>query len=140
MNILIAEDDTEIRHLVREILEEEGHACVEAGNGEEAKEAFQRVEQFDLLFSDLNMPKLGGRALLDWCKEQGINLPVIFTSANTEMLKEEKSKVEETHAAILPKPMDIADILNAVNSARDLAAKPPVISAQDFHAMEKNLH
>lgn len=67
--ILIADDEDLIRTLIREMIEmvdlPDGRTIdiLEASNGEEAYEVLHK-EQFDLLITDLNMPKLEGNDLI----------------------------------------------------------------------------
>src|SRR5688500_5881105 len=121
MNILIAEDDVDIRHSLRSILEYEGHACVEAGNGCEAKAVLESMPVFDLLFSDLSMPQMSGTELLHWCRDHGIKMPVIFFTAQQNLAESEKAGMKEDNIAFLRKPVDIVDILNAIQKARNQA-------------------
>jgi diguanylate cyclase (GGDEF)-like protein len=57
--ILIADDDEEIRDLLRYALEGEDYAVIEAHNGEEAVEK-SRAEKPDLIILDVMMPKMTG--------------------------------------------------------------------------------
>lgn len=83
MKVLIAEDDAGIRQGLKEVLESEGYAVVEAEDGQAALERFES-EQPDLALLDIMMPKKNG---YDVCKEllqRRPSLPVIFISAKSE--------------------------------------------------------
>jgi len=63
-NILIVDDEPEIREMLAEILVAEGHRVVAAASGREALERM-RVEHFDVVLTDVRMPDLDGRALYE---------------------------------------------------------------------------
>src|SRR6266480_2402291 len=61
--ILVVEDDDQLRRSVKRILEAAGYQIVTAADGLEALEALRQTAGVRLVFSDLVMPRLGGRAL-----------------------------------------------------------------------------
>jgi two-component system response regulator FlrC len=61
--VLVADDEQGLRTFVAEALEHDGHAVAQAADGEEAARLLAR-ETFDLLITDLRMPRLDGMALL----------------------------------------------------------------------------
>ena len=58
--ILIVEDEPMVRAIAAEILSRAGYAITTAENGEEALQLFEQGVGFDLIVSDLMMPKLTG--------------------------------------------------------------------------------
>jgi DNA-binding response OmpR family regulator len=129
LKILIAEDDAAIREALAELLESEGHACRQAYDGYNAVEVFQN-EDFDLLVSDFRMPRLDGVGLLEWCRNNGRHLPVIFITANRELFPTERLALSDCCAELLRKPIHIDELLSAVEAAskrehrRDCGAGP----------------
>lgn len=82
LNILVAEDEDDIRRLLKISLEDEGYSVYEAGDGMEAWEIIRR-ESIDLAVLDVMMPRLDGFNLLR--KIRSISTaPVIFLTARTE--------------------------------------------------------
>ncbi len=79
MNILIAEDETDIRRLIRLQLEEKGHRIFEAKDGLEALELLGRLE-LNLAILDVMMPRLDGVNLLREIRKTS-HIPVIFLTA-----------------------------------------------------------
>jgi CheY-like chemotaxis protein len=57
--ILVADDDDDIRNLLKSVVRDKGFEVIEAANGREASEAASRV-QFDLFILDLAMPEQDG--------------------------------------------------------------------------------
>jgi CheY-like chemotaxis protein len=60
LRVLVVDDEPHILHYMRATLEAWGHIPVVASDGEEALSRADR-EQFDLIISDLRMPRFGGR-------------------------------------------------------------------------------
>jgi len=79
LNILIAEDENDIRNLLKLTLEQEGYAVFATKDGLEALEVVQR-EAIDLAVLDVMMPRLDGFNLLRRIRET-CNIPVIFLTA-----------------------------------------------------------
>jgi CheY-like chemotaxis protein/anti-sigma regulatory factor (Ser/Thr protein kinase) len=61
--ILVADDDPALRELIREVLEEDGHAVTTAADGVEALEKLAS-QSFDLVLTDVGMPRMDGIELL----------------------------------------------------------------------------
>jgi signal transduction histidine kinase len=60
LRILLVDDDHALRHVLADILGEEGHAVVEATRGADALMHLERGEPFDLVLTDLHMPDVTG--------------------------------------------------------------------------------
>jgi DNA-binding response OmpR family regulator len=80
--ILVAEDEPDIRGLIKFSLEFIGIDVVEASNGEDAVGQAAR-EQPDLILLDVRMPKLSGYEACQKLKEQEStrDIPIVFLSA-----------------------------------------------------------
>ena len=82
MKILVVDDETLIRDVVREYLQLDGFSVEEARDGDEALDKFQQ-EQFDLVIMDIMMPKKDGFQTLKQMK-QIKDIPVLMLSARGE--------------------------------------------------------
>ncbi|OMC72692.1 DNA-binding response regulator [Paenibacillus odorifer] len=82
MNILIAEDETDIRKLVKIHLEDRSYRVFEAKDGIEALEVVNQHE-INLAILDIVMPKLDGLNLLRQIREKS-HIPVILLTARGE--------------------------------------------------------
>ena len=58
--ILVIDDESRMRKLVRDFLTKKGYEVLEASNGEEAMEIFYEDKEIDLLILDVMMPKMDG--------------------------------------------------------------------------------
>src|SRR6478672_10402704 len=82
-DILIVDDEEDIRDLVAGILEDEGHRTRTAGNSDEALATIE-ARRPNLVFLDiwLQGSRLDGLQVLDIIKEQNPNLPVVMISGH----------------------------------------------------------
>lgn len=78
--VLVAEDELNIRKLVRDYLTNEGMTVIEAANGEEAVELYFRETAIDLVILDVMMPRMNGWEV---CEEIRMvsNVPILFLTA-----------------------------------------------------------
>ena len=82
MNILIADDENDIRNLVKISLEENGYTVLAAQNGKEAWDILMS-QDVQLAILDVMMPVMDGFTLLRKMREHSI-IPVIFLTARTD--------------------------------------------------------
>ena len=78
--ILIAEDDRELRQLFAHVLTKNGYTVLGVSNGEEALDALEQ-SYYDLIISDIMMPKMDGYELVRAIREAGQNTPVMMITA-----------------------------------------------------------
>ena len=78
--ILVVEDDREMARFLAQILSEEGYAVELAHDGPAALELFQQ-RRFDLIVSDLMMPRMKGTELIRRLKENHSQVPVLVITA-----------------------------------------------------------
>ena len=81
--ILVADDESRLRKLVRDYLTRENYDVIEAADGEEALELFYREPKIDLIILDIMMPKHNGYEV---CKEirQTSKVPILMLTAKGE--------------------------------------------------------
>jgi len=79
-HILVVDDEEKIRHLLSIILKRSGHSVAQACDG---IEAFEMVKSspFDMVITDIKMPRMDGAELLNKIKEQDLSCPVVFITA-----------------------------------------------------------
>lgn len=111
--ILIAEDDTDINHLLRRILEKNNYNTVQAFSGTEAKLLLQ-METPDFMILDLMLPGMSGEELIRVVrKEMKLDIPILVLSAKAAL----KSKVEALKSGAddyLTKPFEPEEVLARV--------------------------
>ena len=84
MNVLVVDDSTVMRILIRRTIEEHSPGApvevTEANNGEEALAAVGK-RTFDLVMLDWNMPVLDGLSFVKKVRGDGLEMPIIMVSA-----------------------------------------------------------
>ena len=101
-NILLVEDDTELRDKIKEALEKAGYSVVCAGNGNEATLKLKNQE-FEMVVSDLNMPKKDGVTLAN--EIIATNIPVLLITGELETFELRLKAL--AGVMLLPKPFKI---------------------------------
>jgi DNA-binding response OmpR family regulator len=81
--ILVVDDESRMRKLVKDFLVREKYEVLEAGDGEEALDIFYREKDIALLILDVMMPKMNGWAV---CREirENSSVPIIMLTAKGE--------------------------------------------------------
>jgi two-component system response regulator AtoC len=119
--ILVVDDESSIRHVLRELLESEHFAVQEAGSGLEALELLSTAEDElpDLVLLDNRMPQLEGTEVLERLLERGIDVPVILMtasgSAKLTITAIQKGAADYLAINRIGKPFDVDQVLDAVN-------------------------
>ena len=78
--ILVADDEAGLREFIAEALEDDGHTVTRASDGAGAAELLAR-ESFDLLITDLKMPRIDGISLLRRARAEWPEMEVIMLTA-----------------------------------------------------------
>ena len=115
--ILVAEDDKNIRPILVAILEKAGYGVTVARSGDEALAIFEASPTIDLLLTDIMMPgNLQGVALSKAVRDKVADLPVVFMSgyANEEADKSNALRSEDIR---LLKPIKRVDLLAAIKKS-----------------------
>ncbi len=120
--ILLVEDEPSVRSLAKRILAQKGYRILEASDGAIAlRLAAGHVGEIDLILSDVAMPNLGGRGLVEELRELSPGLRVLFMSGYP---KEEIFTDEEraAHTPYLQKPFTGVTLLSEVRAALGYAS------------------
>ena len=79
---LVVDDAKIFRHQVSKLLSAQGMHCIEAVDGQDGYEKFmQQPEKFDLIFTDFEMPRMGGLEMARKIRGETSAIPVIFNSS-----------------------------------------------------------
>ena len=114
--ILVVEDDDQLRRSVKRILEAAGYQIVTAADGLEALEALRQTTGVRLVFSDLVMPRLGGRALYDAARREGHATPFLFASGYSDP---DRAASLDPSVPLLHKPWTEEDLLGRIRAILD---------------------
>ena len=83
LKILVVDDESRMRKLVKDFLEREGYEVLEAGDGMEAMDVFYENQDIALMILDVMMPKMDGWQV---CREirRESKLPIIMLTARAD--------------------------------------------------------
>lgn len=112
--IIVADDDADIREVLRIQLENKGYVVTEAANGKKAVAAVENDPDIDLIVLDIMMPELSG---LDACAEirRLSSAPILFLTAKSK--ESDKAVAYENGGDdYLVKPFSQAELLMKVRS------------------------
>ena len=118
--ILLVEDDVQVRALAKTVLVRKGYVVIEAANAEEALRlvTHRRTGDIDLLLTDVVMPGMSGRQLVERVSEQYRGLKVLYMSGYTDDAIVHYG-VLHSSVAFLRKPFTPATLANAVRAVLD---------------------
>jgi DNA-binding NtrC family response regulator len=112
--LLIVDDDSLIRDTLHELLSPI-HECHTADRAEQAL-AYLDIETYDAVLTDISMPGLSGRQLLDYIQAKHATTPVIVISGQSNEA-DAKELIQAGAFAYFAKPFRLEDIEEAVDRA-----------------------
>jgi CheY-like chemotaxis protein len=119
--IMIIDDEEEMRNVLSEILQDDGHKIEVAANGKRGIELLKKKE-FDLIFTDLGMPGMSGRQVAEEIKRINNTIPVALITGwgvQPEDFEMKKSGVD----FIVKKPFRVDQVLQLVQEGMALRDK-----------------
>lgn len=114
-NVLIIDDEENIRHMLEDILNEENYTTFTAGEWEEAHKKLLQ-EKIDVILLDVWLPKIGGMDILDILKKDFEAVEVIIISGHGNIDIAVKA-IKNGAFDFLEKPLSIEKILTVLENA-----------------------
>jgi CheY-like chemotaxis protein len=108
LNVLVVDDEEDIRFLMAEILRSEGYRVTEAASAEEAEKA-ALIQTPDLVLMDIGMPGVDGLSAVWRMREHPelVDVPVVIVSANDAFDLRAEAAAQGCRG-YLTKPLDLA--------------------------------
>ena len=103
--VLLAEDETMLRMVAAETLQDDGFTVFEAADGVSALEVLREHPEISLLISDIKMPRLGGYELAEGALALRPDLKVVFMTGYTT--ESPPDYVRRRAIPTLQKPFDV---------------------------------
>ena len=108
-NILVVEDDKNLRKLITTYLQRNKYNTYEATNGEEALNVLDQ-SYIDLIVSDIMLPKMDGYELIKSLREAKYDVPILIITAKSE-IEDKKEGFLLGADDYMVKPIDIEEML-----------------------------
>jgi CheY-like chemotaxis protein len=114
--VLVAEDDDLFADAVDAFLQQAGFTVMLACDGEAALER-AADNLFDVLLTDLRMPRMDGAALIRRLRAERPDLPIVVMSGNApEDWEDSLQREGEGPLVLLNKPARLQDVVRTINS------------------------
>ena len=127
LRLLFVEDDDMLRETTCSLFEEMFDYIVTAVNGVDGLEKFQK-EDFDLVITDITMPKMDGTEMLTKIRESGSEVPFIMLTAHND-LKYLMHTAEQGVHGYIKKPLQLesfTEILFRLQDAINIKNQKPM--------------
>jgi nitrogen-specific signal transduction histidine kinase/ActR/RegA family two-component response regulator len=122
-NVLLVEDEPELRRVAQRLLEGQGYRVLVAADGEEGLAmAKAHLGELDLVLSDVVMPRMSGPALYAALARERIDLPFLFTSGYTAREMPDGAPMP-AGVALLLKPWNAEELAAKVRESIDRARR-----------------
>ena len=112
MEILLIDDEPELRQALADVLRDAGHAITEAGDGQTAADLL-KAKTFDVILSDVRLPGLDGLKLMRLARQEAPLTDFILMTAFAEVA-EAVAALKEGASDYLTKPFDVEELLHLV--------------------------
>ncbi len=114
VNILVAEDEADLRDILKVTLEQEGYRAILASDGDEAIKKIEK-KSFQIALIDIKMPGVSGKELFSRIKQINPRLPIVIITGSPDF-KEEMSLKKQAYEYIY-KPFRLDELVGVVKRA-----------------------
>jgi PAS domain S-box-containing protein len=122
-SLLLVEDEDSVRRLLRRCFEKHGYTVADAASGSEALRALTESKPFDLLITDLVLPKMSGPDLARRLRRHVPGIQTLYISGFSNEVVSARFEELEADAVLLQKPFTGADVLVKVREILDARAE-----------------
>lgn len=116
--ILVVEDQSGVRSMVRQSLERVGYCVLDATHGREALKLCATESGIDLVVTDMVMPEMGGRELAEEIRANYPDIPILYMSGYTDLEGGQSATLDDrTH--LIEKPFGPGPLQRKVRQVLD---------------------
>ncbi len=140
INVLVVEDDQDMRDFIQEVLFEKGYAVTTAANG---KEALQRLDEtpFPIIVSDLKMPIMDGITLLETINKRKTLKPFVILITAFGDIDDAIQLINRGAYDYIIKPFKLEQLLIAVKkAANELSLRQKIEELEQISKSQHSLH
>ena len=113
MKILVVDDDKRLANIIKEVFEYNGFKVVTSNDGEDAINKINVENNFDLVITDIKMPKKSGFEMVKELREEGNLIPVIFLTGNSNIITKERA-IQSGVNEYITKPIDFSELIERI--------------------------
>ncbi|MDD6728186.1 MAG: response regulator transcription factor [Eubacteriales bacterium] len=113
-NILVVEDNADMRELFCTVLTDSGYNCIPAGDGLEALNLMEK-HYIDLIVSDIMMPDIDGYELIKMLRDAKYNLPILIVTAKDQFYDMQKGFLTGADDYMI-KPINVNELVLRVEA------------------------
>jgi CheY-like chemotaxis protein len=121
--VLVVDDDADIRQVLREALEDAGYQVLEAPDGAVGLQLLARADEALVALVDYRMPQMDGYTMLRAVTDGGAELRrhayVLVTANRAHLPPAFTHLLASYHIPIVDKPFDLDTMLTMIGAARD---------------------
>jgi CheY-like chemotaxis protein len=118
-HILLVDDEEQLVHMGKAILEKLGYRVTATTNADEAVESFKgQPESFDLVITDMSMPRMTGTQLAKKLMDIEPGIPIILCTGFSEMVNETQAKLLGFRGFVM-KPVLLKELGNLIRKVLD---------------------
>ena len=129
--ILVAEDDDDVRIYSTESLRDLGYSVLESADGPSALRILERHPEVNLLFTDVGLPGMNGRELVEQARQRHPGLRVLFTTGYARNAIVHQGRLD-AGVDLLTKPFSRAQLASRI---REVLEARPVVPAGERIAL-----
>ncbi len=111
LTVLVAEDDQILRESFQQLLSYLFAEVDVAVDGQDALDQWLK-KPYDIVFTDLNMPRMSGFRLIQKIRQQSPQQPIVVISAHEDEIFQQELAVQEVNYLI--KPVSLEELLNVL--------------------------
>ena len=111
LNVLVVEDDEVLRESFQQLLSYLFAEVDAAVDGQDALDQWLK-KPYDIVLTDLNMPRMSGFRLIEKIRQQSPQQPIVVISAYEDEIFQQELAVEEVNYLI--KPVSLEELLNVL--------------------------
>lgn len=112
--ILLVEDTAEVREVTEEILRQAGYAVTSVDCARHALARIRSNDSIDLLLTDIGLPDMSGRKLVEIARSWRPSLPILFMTGYEEDPSAAR-QFTEIGTALIQKPFEVTQLLNQIH-------------------------
>ncbi len=113
-NILIADEQAQMRHLLGAIFTQQGYKVKTAQNGKEALETIYDNE-LDIIVLNHELPIINGIQLINWLEDNDIYTPIVVIGSAHEATEQRTNRFPAVKS-VLNRPFKVQDLTDTVKS------------------------